>query len=63
MSSTGNVNDQGWNLVGNPYCSAIDWTQVDYASANLNNAIYFYNGTSYSSWVGGTGQNGGDKCH
>ena len=37
-------NSKGFNFVGNPYCSAIDW---DYASGwtktNLDNAIYFWN--------------------
>lgn len=59
--STGTTQNQGWNLIGNPYICAIDWENVDYTSANLDDAIYFYNGTTYASWVGGAGQNGGTQ--
>ena len=57
MNSNGTSTDQGWNLVGNPYSSAIDWELVDLTSSNLDNAIYFYDGTSetYKSYVSGAG--------
>jgi len=46
----------GWNLIGNPFTSAIDWTQVDAHAANLYDAIYFYDGNAgtYVSYVVGT---------
>ena len=60
MSATGAASKQGWNFVGNPYASAIDWSLIDNAIANLDAAIYYYNGTTYASW-NGSGTNGGTQ--
>jgi hypothetical protein len=57
---------QGFNLVGNPYPSPIDWNSVGgWTKTNLDNAIYFFtNGTvtqytgTYSSYVNGISSNG-----
>ncbi|MBK7212173.1 MAG: T9SS type A sorting domain-containing protein [Bacteroidales bacterium] len=45
----------GWNLLGNPYPSAIDWNNV--TSTNLDNAVYVYDNASatYKSYVAGVG--------
>lgn len=55
----------GWNLVGNPYPSNIDW---DAASgwtkpALLNNAIYMYDNRikRYTSYIAGAGTNGATR--
>ncbi len=48
------LNMDGWNFIGNPYTSAIDWTVVDAGAANLYDAVYFYDGTNFKSWVSGT---------
>ncbi|MBK9357443.1 MAG: T9SS type A sorting domain-containing protein [Bacteroidales bacterium] len=53
--------NNGWNLVGNPFPSAINWLGTGWTKTNLDNAIYFYNGTGYSSFVNGTGTNGGTQ--
>jgi hypothetical protein len=55
------TNANGWNLAGNPFPSAIDWLGTGWTKTNLDNAIYFYNGTSYSSFVNGAGVNGGTQ--
>jgi hypothetical protein len=57
---------QGFNLVGNPYPSPIDWNSVGgWTKTNVDNAIYFFtNGTvtqytgTYSSYVNGVSSNG-----
>ncbi len=59
----------GWNLVSNPFTSAIDWTAVDANAAKLYDAIYVWDGANatYKSWVNGTdspdglGTNGGSQ--
>jgi len=49
------TNGNGWNLVGNPFTSAINWLGSGWTKTNIDNAIYFYNGTGYSQFVGGVG--------
>ncbi|MCC2548240.1 FG-GAP-like repeat-containing protein [Hymenobacter sp. BT175] len=51
--------DAGWNLVGNPYPSPLDWSRVT-VPAGLNNAIYVHQSTTayggaYLSYVNGVG--------
>jgi len=55
----------GWNFISNPYTSAIDWdnTSINHAAANLDDAVYYYDGANsqYSSWIAGAGTNGGTQ--
>lgn len=46
---------QGWNLIGNPYPSAIDWDNL--TRSNVNGAVYVYDGEAgqYKSWNGTIG--------
>lgn len=42
-TNTGAVSDDGWNLIHNPYPSAISWSALRNGNANVDNAIYGYN--------------------
>jgi hypothetical protein len=47
----------GWNLLGNPYPSSIDWDNVTSQLTNIDDAVYVYdNATStYKSYIAGIG--------
>jgi hypothetical protein len=49
--------DDNWNLIGNPFPSAIDWDFV--TKDNIESAIYIWDAerASYSSYVSGVGTN------
>jgi hypothetical protein len=56
----------GYNFVGNPFTSAIDWDAASgWTKTNLNNAIYVYNpdGASnhWATYINGVGVNGGSR--
>jgi hypothetical protein len=69
--NTGNVgaannvtrNGQGWNLLGNPYPSPIDWDAASgWTKTNVDNATYRHvNSAVWASYVGGVGVNGGSR--
>jgi len=61
-STAGGPSEDGWNLVGNPYPSSIDWSLVVSTDRqNIDNAIYYLDNNSaspvYRTWVGGVGTN------
>lgn len=43
---------KGFNLVGNPYPSPIDWDAVGWSKTNIDNAIYFFNAGDSSRYTG-----------
>jgi hypothetical protein len=47
----------GWNLLSNPFASAIDWSHNSITKTRVNNAIYRWNPAtaSWTSWNAGTG--------
>ena len=57
----------GFNLVPNPYPSAIGWLTGSWVKTGLDNAIYIWpagaasNSGNYASFVGGVGNNGGTQ--
>ncbi|MBX2916314.1 MAG: T9SS type A sorting domain-containing protein [Cyclobacteriaceae bacterium] len=66
FTSSGNVANDGWNLVGNPYPATIDWdAPTGWTRTNVTNAIYMRdNGqasTVYATYAGGVGINGGSR--
>ncbi len=55
---------KGFNLVGNPYPSPIDWDKTGWTKTNIDDAIYFFHSSgeqfsgSYSSYVNGISSDG-----
>jgi hypothetical protein len=62
-NSSGLPDDDGWNLVGNPYPSTIDWEAAGWTKAGLSDAIYVWNPNQdvFTSYIGGMGTNGGSR--
>lgn len=63
LTRTGAGNNFGWNLMGNPYCSSIDWdAATGWTKTNVDNAIYLHvNASTWASYVAGVGINGGTR--
>ena len=63
-ASTGGSDNDGWNMVGNPYPSTIDWDAVSgWTKTNISSATYIWNNTAqqYAVYQGGVGTNGGSR--
>lgn len=63
FSGAGIAND-GWNLLANPYPSAIDWdAATGWNKLNVNNAIYIYQADldQFATYIAGVGVNGGSR--
>jgi hypothetical protein len=63
FSGSGVAND-GWNLIANPYPSAIDWdAATGWTKSNVNNAVYIYQADldQFSTYIAGVGVNGGTR--
>lgn len=67
FTSSGVLADDGWNLVGNPFPSTIDWNAATgwTRPAALDATIYIRDNGSdpqtYATWNGVTGTNGGSR--
>jgi hypothetical protein len=61
-SGTGYPDYQGYNLIGNPFASCLDWDDLinNNPPASIDDAIYFTLNGSIASYVGGIGDNGGN---
>jgi len=57
------IDQDGWNLLSNPYPSTIDWDAPNFVRTNIDNAVYIYDGTTgnYSTYINGTATNGGSR--
>lgn len=61
-----NVYTQGFNLIGNPYPSPIDWDAASgWSKTNIDDAVYYFNASTtdqytgtYSSYVNGVSSDG-----
>ncbi|NBC66637.1 MAG: T9SS type A sorting domain-containing protein [Bacteroidetes bacterium] len=52
--------DDGWNFVGNPYASPIDWDGTGWTKNGLSSSIYIWSeqDDAYRTWNGSTGSLG-----
>jgi hypothetical protein len=64
FTSSGNLSDDGWNLIANPYPSSIDWDNNSaWTKANMDDAVYIYQADlqQYATYIGGVSSNGGSN--
>lgn len=61
-SGAGSTN-YGWNLMGNPFPSSVDWDAASgWIKTNVNNATYVHvNASTWAEYAGGVGINGGSR--
>ncbi|MBI9037319.1 MAG: hypothetical protein JEY97_04230, partial [Bacteroidales bacterium] len=50
--------DEGWNLVGNPYPSSIDWDNAGWTKTNLEATVYVWS-VAIGNWISWNGTVGG----
>jgi len=74
LTYTNTNTEKGWNLVGNPYPSALDWdASTGWTKTNMDNSIYYWNpatgsgnysyyvGSGTAPYTGGISNNNGTK--
>lgn len=64
FTSSGSLPDDGWNLIANPYPSAIDWDANSFwTKSNIDDAVYIYQADlqQYATYISGAGVNGGSQ--
>ena len=63
FATTNSGTGKGWNLVGNPYPSSIDWKAASgWTKTNVTEAIYVHkDAASWATFVDNTGANGGTQ--
>ena len=62
-NATGDPDQDGWNMVANPYPCAIDWDNPTWDKTNIDDAVYIWNpdNEQFASYVGGVGINQGSN--
>lgn len=63
-TASGVPSSDGWNLVGNPFPSEIDWdASTGWTKTGLDNAVYFFDqvNSKYTSYAAGISINGGTR--
>ena len=62
-SNSGDSARDGWNLVGNPYPSTIDWDDTDWVKTGISDAVYVYDPDlqQFAEYVSGASNNGGSQ--
>jgi len=63
-TDSGSPDDDGWNLISNPYASTIDWDDnANWTKSNVKDAIYVWTSEygQFSSYIAGIGTNGGTQ--
>jgi len=58
QDDAGAIDQEGWNLIGNPYVCSIDWDSISILNkVAMDDAIWIWNATAgnYGVYVGGTG--------
>ena len=60
FTPTGSVQEDGWNLVGNPFDATLDWDAAGWVRSRLDNVIYVYDAIAgvYRTWNGSAGSLG-----
>src|SRR5690606_15498690 len=64
FTSSPSPTSDGWNLVGNPYPSTIDWNAASgWTKTNMGGSIYIRDNEigQYATWNGTVGTNGGSR--
>ncbi len=55
-------NNLGWNMVGNPYPSAIDWDAASgWTKTNVADATYVEDAGAWATWIAGVGTGNGSN--
>jgi hypothetical protein len=64
-TSSGIAANDGWNLIGNPYPSTVDWNAKGWSRTNLSASVYALDNSTYPGryavWNGSVGVNGGTR--
>ena len=60
FTSTAELQEDGWNLIGNPYDASLDWDVAGWTKSGLDNTIYVYDPAAgtYTTWNGTAGSLG-----